>query len=189
MGTWPGTRGWPGVRPICCIRAFFKARWLRPFMSSWSLRCCGGWKYLQGGFSLLHRPWNDKKNTKLVGMLFDVMSEGFIVCWIKITSSCNIVLILSTVELFCNRIVSLDLHRTELRMLKSDLSCYVTGFSSRESKSLEWQKSAAIFQSRKSILSQHFFRQKYRLVSIRMWTQTRVKAEKHFHSMRGMCCT
>lgn len=45
-----------GAIPICCISAFFRARWLRPLMRSWSLRCCGGWKYLQGGFSLLHRP-------------------------------------------------------------------------------------------------------------------------------------
>lgn len=55
-GTWPGTSGWAGVRPICCISAFFRAKWLRPFIKSWSFRCCGGWKYLHGGFSRLHRP-------------------------------------------------------------------------------------------------------------------------------------
>ena len=43
--------------PICCISAFLSARWLRPLISSWSLRCWGGWKYLHGGFSRLHRPW------------------------------------------------------------------------------------------------------------------------------------
>lgn len=53
VGNWPVRRGWRG---ICCKRAFFKARWLRPFMSSWSFKCWGGWKYLQGGFSRLHLP-------------------------------------------------------------------------------------------------------------------------------------
>lgn len=53
VGNWPVRSGWRG---ICCKRAFFKARWLRPFMSSWSFKCWGGWKYLQGGFSRLHLP-------------------------------------------------------------------------------------------------------------------------------------
>jgi len=67
-GTCPGIKGWPGgVNPICCIRAFFKARWFRPLISNWSFRCCGGWKYLHGGFSRLHRPcernykWNRER--------------------------------------------------------------------------------------------------------------------------------
>jgi len=61
-GTWPGTIGWPGVNPICCMSAFFNAKWFRPFMSNWSFKCWGGWKYLHGGFSRLHRPWKQNKN-------------------------------------------------------------------------------------------------------------------------------
>ena len=41
---------------ICWARAFLRARWFRPLISNWSFRCCGGWKYLQAGFSRLHRP-------------------------------------------------------------------------------------------------------------------------------------
>lgn len=33
-GTCPATRGCPGVRPICCRRAFFSAKWLRPLIKS-----------------------------------------------------------------------------------------------------------------------------------------------------------
>lgn len=51
----------PGVIPICCIIEFFKARWFRPFISNCSFKCCGGWKYLQGGFPRLQRSWNKKK--------------------------------------------------------------------------------------------------------------------------------
>ena len=66
-GTWPGIRGCPGgVSPICCIRAFFKARWFRPLISNWSFRCWGGWKYLQGGFSRLHRPWKYGKQDMVI---------------------------------------------------------------------------------------------------------------------------
>lgn len=55
--SWLVIIGWPfGAIPICCIKAFFNAKWLRPFINNWSFRCCGGWKYLHGGFSRLHRP-------------------------------------------------------------------------------------------------------------------------------------
>lgn len=57
VGTCPGMTGWPGPIPICCISAFFKAKWFLPFINSWSFRCCGGWKYLHGGFSRLQRPY------------------------------------------------------------------------------------------------------------------------------------
>lgn len=71
-GTCPGITGCPGAIPICCIKAFFKARWLRPFINNWSFKCCGGWKYLQGGLSRLQRPCNRKKDVgkKSVNILY-----------------------------------------------------------------------------------------------------------------------
>lgn len=61
--SWLVIIGWPlGAMPICCMSAFFSARWFRPLIRSWSFRCCGGWKYLHGGFSRLQRPWKQKTN-------------------------------------------------------------------------------------------------------------------------------
>ena len=62
VGICPGRTDWAaGPMPICSMSAFLSARWLRPLISSWSLRCCGGWKYLHGGFSRLHRPCEHKQ--------------------------------------------------------------------------------------------------------------------------------
>ena len=36
---------------------FLKARLFFPLITSWSFRCCGGWRYLHLGFSRVHRPW------------------------------------------------------------------------------------------------------------------------------------
>lgn len=69
-GTWPGSTGCPGEIPICCMMAFFRARWFRPFISSWSLRCCGGWKYLHGGFSRLQRPCGREKEKGFISLNF-----------------------------------------------------------------------------------------------------------------------
>lgn len=77
-GTWPGTSGWAGVRPICCISAFFRAKWLRPFIKSWSFRCCGGWKYLHGGFSRLHRPWNKNHKMQFIRICYCNSIQSFV---------------------------------------------------------------------------------------------------------------
>ena len=75
VGICPGITDCPGPMPICSIRAFFRAKWLRPLINSWSLRCCGGWKYLHGGFSLLHRPCNHRHTSFKVKIYANPMTS------------------------------------------------------------------------------------------------------------------
>lgn len=63
MGNWLANTFW---KEAWLIRAFFSAKWFLPLMTNWSFKCLGGWKYLHGGFSRLHRPCARQSDCKHV---------------------------------------------------------------------------------------------------------------------------